>query len=61
MWRGEAAVAMQALQWEKRVNEGLLDALQYSSDSSLVSKTSITPCGARGLREVMDMQRVQDY
>src|SRR4029450_2181170 len=34
----------------KRVNEGPLDALQYSSDSGLLSKTSITPCGAKGMR-----------
>jgi hypothetical protein len=61
MWRGEAAVAMQALQWEKRVNEGFLDALQYTSDSSLLSKTSITPYGVRGLREGMDVPMAQDY
>src|SRR5215813_13693842 len=43
----------------KRVNAGPLDALQYSSDSGLLSKTSITPCGARGLREIMDVQGAQ--
>jgi hypothetical protein len=41
----------------KRVNAGPLDVLQYTSGSSLLSKTSITPGGARGVREVMNMQR----